>query len=193
MQLIDHVRSVLKDKNIKYRKLFQYQRFLCQVEILYSTGLRISELVSLSLDQIFDNKNFLTVTGKGGKERIVPLTQDAQNEIHRYYDILKATYDLEQIKYFFPSRNKKSHITRQFFSSELKIISAEAGLDPKHISPHVLRHAFASHLLSYGADLRAVQQMLGHSDISTTQIYTLILDEKLKSLIREKHPLAKSL
>jgi integrase/recombinase XerD len=192
-RIIIYTKEMIKKDKISIKKKYQYQRFLSQLEILYSTGMRISELLTLKFDQIFDNDNFLTVTGKGGKERIVPLTEDAKTAIKEYIDLLSIFYDLDKVIYFYPSRDSRKHITRQHFANELKCIARETGLDESKISPHVLRHAFASHLLSNGADLRAVQQMLGHSDISTTQIYTHILDEKLKSIIKEKHPLAKKL
>jgi len=192
-KIIAFTKGMIQKNNINIRKKYQYQRFLSQLEILYSTGMRVTELLSLRFDQIFDNDNFLTVNGKGGKERIVPLTNDAKIAIKEYIKLLAIFYSLDKIVYFYPSRDPSKHISRQHFASELKGFAREAGLDETKISPHVLRHAFASHLLSNGADLRAVQQMLGHSDISTTQIYTHILDEKLKSIIKEKHPLVRKI
>ena len=192
-KIIAFTKGMIEKHNRNTRKKFYYKRFLSQLEILYSTGMRVSELLSLRFDQIFDNDSFLTVNGKGGKERIVPLTNDAKIAIKEYLELLAIFYNLDKIVYFYPSKDPSKHISRQHFACELKSIAREAGLDETKISPHVLRHAFASHLLSNGADLRAVQQMLGHSDISTTQIYTHILDEKLKSIIKEKHPLAKKI
>jgi len=135
----------------------------------------------------------LIVNGKGNKERIVHLTENAIREINQYIALLGNIYDLDNLVFLYPGLGGKSTMTRQYFAKQLKLHSRAAGLDPNQISPHVIRHAFASHMLSNGADLRAVQQMLGHSDISTTQIYTHILDEKLKATIKENHPLSKNM
>lgn len=168
-------------------------RLYCLIELLYATGLRVSELVSLPLSCSKVSGNFLTVIGKGNKERIVPLSQHAKFAISGYAAFLKESGKSQDGGYLFPASSKEGHFTRQAFARDLKDLALRANLDAGKISPHVLRHAFASHLLQNGADLRAVQQLLGHADISTTQIYTHVLDERLKQLVEDHHPLAKSL
>ncbi len=157
------------------------------IELLYATGLRVSELVALPAAAIRGDARFITVTGKGGHERIVPLTDKAREAARAY---LAARGDGDN-RWLFPSTGDSGHLTRQAFARELKALAALAGLSPSQVSPHVLRHAFASHLLQNGADLRVVQQLLGHADISTTQIYTHVLEERLRALVTEHHPLAK--
>lgn len=168
-------------------------RTICLIEVLYATGLRVTELVSLPLISVLRDPEFLLVKGKGGRERLVPLSAMARDAIQAY--LVKRDRFLppdQDSPYLFPSRGKDGHLSRQRMGQILKDLAVIAGIDPKKISPHVLRHAFASHLLAHGADLRAVQQMLGHADISTTQIYTHILDERLKALVESAHPLARS-
>lgn len=166
-------------------------RTACLIELLYATGLRVSELVTLPLAATRRDEPVLTVRGKGGKERLVPLSEPARAAI-RTYRPLRAAFLAEgaESPYLFPSRSKEGHLTRQRFGQMMKALALAAGLDPAKVSPHVLRHAFAGHLVAHGADLRAVQQMLGHADISTTQIYTHVLNERLAGLVAEKHPLA---
>lgn len=166
-------------------------RAICLLELLYATGLRVSELVTLPLAATRRDDPVLTVRGKGGKERLVPLSDPARAAI-RVYRPLRAAFLPEgaESPYLFPSRSKEGHLTRQRFGQMMKALALAAGLDPAKVSPHVLRHAFAGHLVAHGADLRAVQQMLGHADISTTQIYTHVLNERLAGLVAEKHPLA---
>ncbi|MGI9353084.1 MAG: site-specific tyrosine recombinase XerD [Rhizobiaceae bacterium] len=166
-------------------------RLYCLIELLYATGLRVSELVSLPASSANATGRFLTILGKGKKERIVPISQRARDAVHAYVDCMKSCGKNTENKFLFPASSKEGHFTRQAFARDLKDLSVKAGLDPAKVSPHVLRHAFASHLLQNGADLRAVQQLLGHVDISTTQIYTHVLDERLKQLVEEHHPLAK--
>ena len=161
-------------------------RMLCLLELLYATGLRVSELVGLTRRSVQSGEPILTVRGKGGRERMVPLSKAALDAVS-----LHLAHAKSESKWLFPSRGKDGHLTRQMFAIELKELSARAGVGADKISPHVLRHAFASHLLANGADLRAVQQMLGHADISTTQIYTHVLEERLKKVVNEHHPLAK--
>ena len=158
------------------------------IEMLYATGLRVSELVGLRAAAIRRDQRFITVRGKGGHERIVPLTEKAR-EAARVYVV--ARNDATNSAWLFPSSGDSGHLTRQAFARELKALAGLAGLTPSQVSPHVLRHAFASHLLQNGADLRVVQQLLGHADISTTQIYTHVLEERLRALVSEHHPLAK--
>ncbi len=166
-------------------------RIQALLEILYATGLRVSELVALPLSAITGDKRFLVVRGKGDKERMVPLGEPAVAALKAYRAARKFFLgDAGQSKWVFPSRSQTGHLTRQRFLQLLKELAAEAGIDPARVSPHVLRHAFASHLLAHGADLRSVQQMLGHADIATTQIYTHVLRERLRRLVDAHHPLA---
>jgi integrase/recombinase XerD len=163
------------------------------IETLYATGLRVSELVTLPRSVLTGDGRVLTVKGKGGRERIVPLTPAACAALDRYLNVGQADDGLAPMvrtRWLFASRGAEGHITRQRLGQDLKELAEEAGLDPERVSPHVLRHAFASHLLDRGADLRSVQQLLGHADISTTQIYTHVLEERLKKLVFEHHPLA---
>ena len=159
------------------------------IEMLYATGLRVSELVALPSSATRRGVKFLTVTGKGGHERIVPLTEKAHAAATAYVAARTARGAAES-PWLFPSIGDSGHLTRQAFARDLKELAARAGLPTANISPHVLRHAFASHLLQNGADLRVVQQLLGHADISTTQIYTHVLAERLRALVVEHHPLA---
>ncbi|MGD9867294.1 MAG: site-specific tyrosine recombinase XerD [Hyphomicrobiales bacterium] len=166
-------------------------RMNCLVEILYATGLRVSELVSLPRSVAKTRDRVLTVRGKGGRERMVPLSRAALEALACYVDELEANSPaLARSPWLFPSSSGQGHLTRQRFAQELKAVAARAGIDPARLSPHVLRHAFASHLLERGAELRAVQQLLGHADISTTQIYTHVLEERLRQLVLTHHPLA---
>jgi integrase/recombinase XerD len=164
-------------------------RLNCLLEVLYATGLRVSELVSLPEAAARRDQRMLVIRGKGGRERLVPLNDQAKRTMTDYL-ALRAEAKLDKSKWLFPSFGESGHLSRQHFARELKELSAAAGLKPAQVSPHVLRHAFASHLLQNGADLRVVQTLLGHADISTTQIYTHVLEERLKSLVRDLHPLA---
>lgn len=169
-------------------------RLIALLELLYATGLRVSELVSLPLAAVARDPQFLIVTGKGGKERLVPLSDPARDAVTAYKDQRRAFLPKDgDNPYLFPSSGEERHLTRQRVGQLLKSLAAEAGIMPSKVSPHVLRHAFASHLLDHGADLRAVQQMLGHADISTTQIYTHVLTERLRTLVEQHHPLARGL
>ncbi len=171
-------------------------RTYCQLEILYAGGLRVSELVAIPLASTGRRDNCLFIKGKGGKERLVPLTGKAVRAITQWKKIRTLTLPSNAIlktradKYLFPSSSKLGHVTREHFAKNLKALALKANLDEKKISPHVIRHAFATHLLARGADLRSVQKLLGHADISTTQIYTHVLDERLKKLVNSVHPLA---
>lgn len=172
-------------------------RLVCLLEMLYATGLRVSELVGLPMSAIGEDMQFLMVAGKGGRERMVPLSEPAQRAMKKYQDVRQQFINPEdkgsQGQWLFPSRTSESgHLTRQRFAQLLKDLADNAGIDAERVSPHILRHAFATHLLSNGADLRSVQKMLGHADIATTQIYTHILGDKAKKTVEEKHPLAKT-
>jgi integrase/recombinase XerD len=164
-------------------------RLACLLEVLYATGLRVSELVALPETAARRDQRMLVIRGKGGRERLVPLNDTAKRAMTDYL-ALRAEAKLEKSKWLFPSFGESGHLSRQHFARELKALASAAGLKASQVSPHVLRHAFASHLLQNGADLRVVQTLLGHADISTTQIYTHVLQERLKSLVRDLHPLA---
>lgn len=165
-------------------------RLYCLLELLYATGLRVSELVSLPAQAAAASRDFMTVKGKGGRERIVPISGRARQAVADYLAERMAA-EAKPSPWLFPSHGSSGHLTRQHFALDLKALAAAAGLDAALVSPHVLRHAFASHLLAGGADLRAVQQMLGHADIATTQIYTHIAGDRLRSAVETYHPLAK--
>lgn len=167
-------------------------RMLALVETLYATGMRVSELIALPASVARSEQPFLTISGKGGKERLVALSQPARDAMAAWRAIRDRDPRLAASAFLFVSGSRGGHITRQAFARDLKSLAAAAGLDASSISPHVLRHAFASHLLQNGADLRSVQQLLGHSDIATTQIYTHVLDERLRELVEMHHPLAKA-
>jgi len=164
-------------------------RLYCLLELVYATGLRVSELVSLPASAAARSARMLIVRGKGDKERLVPLNDAAKRAMTEYRALLAQASPDAETKWLFPSFGESGHLTRQHFARELKELAVAAGLRPNKVSPHVLRHAFASHLLHNGADLRVVQTLLGHADISTTQIYTHVLEERLKSLVRDLHPL----
>jgi len=169
------------------------QRLVALLEVLYATGLRVSELVGLPLGALGRDGQMMIVRGKGGKERMVPLSDPAMEAITVYLKVREGFLRGAPPKaeaWLFPSRGSEGHLTRARFGQLLKELAVEAGLDPRRVSPHVLRHSFASHLLAHGADLRSLQQMLGHADIATTQIYTHVLDERLKRLVEQAHPLA---
>lgn len=163
-------------------------RLYALLELLYATGLRVSELVALPASASRRDQRMLMVRGKGEKERLVPLNDAAREAMAAYCALLKDI-KLSGSKWLFPSFGESGHLTRQHFARDLKALASECGLKAQAISPHVLRHAFASHLLQNGADLRVVQTLLGHSDISTTQIYTHVLEERLKTMVRDLHPL----
>ena len=170
-------------------------RLHCLLEVLYATGLRVSELVALPLSAARRDARMIVVRGKGNKERLVPLNEASRQAMADYLAAMEALKREKKnnaagSKWLFPSFGESGHLTRQHFARDLKELAAASGLAPRLVSPHVLRHAFASHLLHNGADLRIVQTLLGHTDISTTQIYTHVVEERLKSLVRDLHPLA---
>jgi integrase/recombinase XerD len=170
-------------------------RLYCLLEVLYATGLRVSELVSLPRSAARTDGRMIVVRGKGNKERLVPLNDASRQAMSDYLAATEAAKSRKgrnaaPSKWLFPSFGESGHLTRQHFARDLKELASASGLSPRLVSPHVLRHAFASHLLHNGADLRIVQTLLGHTDISTTQIYTHVVEERLKSLVRDLHPLA---
>ncbi|MDT6939670.1 site-specific tyrosine recombinase XerD [Brucella pseudogrignonensis] len=169
---------------------FKALRLHALLETLYATGLRVSELVGLPVSVARTDHRFLIVRGKGSKDRMVPLSPKAREALQAFIVVRDGLPGSDDNPWLFPAFSETGHLARQVFGRELKILAARAGLSSASISPHVLRHAFASHLLQNGADLRTVQQLLGHSDISTTQIYTHVLEERLHKLVSEHHPLA---
>tara|TARA_B100000700_G_scaffold213087_1_gene234315 strand:- start:475 stop:1392 length:918 start_codon:yes stop_codon:yes gene_type:complete len=184
------------DKILEFTKRDQSAagiRLYTMIEILYATGIRISELVEMKLSSIYEDKNFLLVSGKGNKERLVPISIKTRETLDKYLTIRdNFISDKNNSIWLFPSKQSSiGHITRQRFNQLLNELNLHADLGIKRISPHKLRHAFATHLLENGMDLRSLQQILGHSDISTTQIYTHVLKERLKEIIKDNHPLSK--
>jgi len=195
-QLLATARKAMEDDGAVMRRV-RAARLNCLLEVLYATGLRVSELVALPASAAQRDQRMLIVRGKGNKERLVPLNESARAAMRDYLALREeATKDrkgsAKAAKWLYPSFGASGHLTRQHFARDLKALAAAAGLRARQVSPHVLRHAFASHLLQNGADLRSVQTLLGHADISTTQIYTHVLEERLKSLVRDLHPLAES-
>lgn len=172
-------------------------RITCLMELLYATGMRVTELVSLPVSAARGDPRMLLVRGKGGKERLVPLSPPAREALAHWLVTRDAIEDAAHVRgvprsrFLFPSRGKLGHITRQSFFNQIKQLAIAGGVDPRKVTPHTLRHAFATHLLAGGADLRSIQTLLGHADVATTEIYTHVLDERLKELVLDHHPLAK--
>jgi integrase/recombinase XerD len=197
-RLIATARQAVEAQGASRLKRLRALRLVCLLELLYATGLRISELIVLPTSAARRDDHMLIIRGKGGKERLVPLNGAAKSAMRDYRAALAQLSQEErregdhasQSKWLFVSFGEAGHLTRQHAARELKELAVAAGLRAEQVSPHVLRHAFASHLLHNGADLRVVQTLLGHADISTTQIYAHVLDERLKSLVRDLHPLS---
>jgi integrase/recombinase XerD len=187
-RLLTQAHAGIADSEQPIAQRLRASRLACLLEVLYATGLRVSELIALPASAARQDARMLVVRGKGNKERLVPLNDAAKRAMSDYL-ALRAAANLADSKWLFPSFGESGHLTRQHFARDLKALAAATGLRPDKVSPHVLRHAFASHLLHNGADLRVVQTLLGHADISTTQIYTHVLEERLKSLVRDLHPL----
>ena len=168
-------------------------RLNTMIEILYATGIRISELVEMKLSSIYAEKNFLLIQGKGNKERLVPISESTEDKIRKFLEVRSEfLMNDSESRWLFPSKKSSSgHITRQRFNQLLNNLCERISLNNFNVSPHKLRHAFATHLLANGVDLRALQQMLGHADISTTQIYTHVLKDRLKKIVSDNHPLSK--
>jgi integrase/recombinase XerD len=197
-QLLGAAREGIADGARPIAERLRAARLTCLLEVLYATGLRVSELVTLPASAARRDERMLIVRGKGNKERLVPLNESAKQAMRDYLALReeaaqeKKKGSVKASKWLFPSFGESGHLSRQHFARDLKALASAAGLRPKQVSPHVLRHAFASHLLQNGADLRSVQTLLGHADISTTQIYTHVLEERLKSLVRDLHPLSEA-
>ena len=170
----------------------QALRLTTVLELLYATGLRVSELVSLPLASVARERPVLIVRGKGNKERMVPIGAPARAAVAAYLEVRSQFIpaNVKSSRWLFPSRAATGYLSRDTVAKALKNLAIAAGIAPSRVSPHVLRHSFASHLLAHGADLRSLQQMLGHADITTTQIYTHVLDERLRRLVETNHPLA---
>ena len=188
-RLLGAARTGLNEGDVPLPQRLRKVRLWTLLEVAYASGLRVSELIALPAAAAREGARMLMVRGKGNKERLVPLNTAAKAAMSDYLR-LREEAGLAGSRWLFPSFGESGHVTRQHVARELKVLAAGAGLRPDKVSPHVLRHAFASHLLQNGADLRSVQTLLGHADISTTQIYTHVLEERLKSLVRDLHPLA---
>jgi integrase/recombinase XerD len=194
-RMLTRARELTEAENASPQQRLRAMRLYCLLEVLYATGLRVSELVALPLSASRRDARMIVVRGKGNKERLVPLNEASRQAMADYLAAMEALKPANKksapsSKWLFPSFGESGHLTRQHFARDLKELAAASGLAPRLVSPHVLRHAFASHLLHNGADLRIVQTLLGHTDISTTQIYTHVVEERLKSLVRDLHPLA---
>jgi integrase/recombinase XerD len=194
-RLLTHAKALTQAPEASAQHRLRAMRLYCLLEVLYATGLRVSELVALPLSASRRDARMIVVRGKGDKERLVPLNDPSRQAMADYLAAMETLKTEKKknagsSKWLFPSFGESGHLTRQHFARDLKELAASRGLAPRLVSPHVLRHAFASHLLHNGADLRIVQTLLGHTDISTTQIYTHVVEERLKSLVRDLHPLA---
>jgi integrase/recombinase XerD len=190
-RLLETARGEAANEKLTAGKRLAALRVFALLELLYATGLRVSELVGLSESVGRGDRPLIAVRGKGGRERLVPLNSAARTALDGYRNA-RAALGKSPGKWLFPADSASGHLTRQSFARDLKAVATRSGLDAKNLSPHVLRHAFATHLLSGGADLRVLQTLLGHADISTTQIYTHVLDDRLKELVNTHHPLADS-
>ena len=188
-RLLETAHAAAQREGVGAVERLRASRLVCLLEVLYATGLRVSELIALPATAARAEGDVIIVRGKGGKERLVPLGHAAPQAMREYLALRRESGGAES-RWLFPSFGESGHMTRQHFGRELKALASVAGIEPRKMSPHVLRHAFASHLLANGADLRIVQALLGHADVSTTQIYTHVLDERLKSMVRDLHPLA---
>ena len=189
-RLIEVSASSIEAAGISDAERLRRLRLHALVELAYGSGLRVSELVGLPANALRPGLPLLRVRGKGDKERIVPVTRAALAAVSRYRQALPPGAAAEAARWLFPSSGESGHYTRQAFGRDLKVLAAAAGIDPGRLSPHVMRHAFASHILENGADLRVVQELLGHADISTTQIYTHVVQERLRQIVAQHHPLA---
>lgn len=194
---IDEVEALLTAARNHGRTNSDRLRNTCLMELLYATGMRVTELVSLPISATRGDPRMILVRGKGGKERMVPLSPPARTalaawiKMHDKHDDAARAKGAAQTRFLFPSRAKAGHLTRHWFYMLIKYLAVEGGVMPSKVTPHTLRHAFATHLLAGGADLRSIQTLLGHADISTTEIYTHVLEERLKDLVLQHHPLSK--
>ena len=194
-RMLSHAKQATQAAEASPSQRLRAMRLYCLLEVLYATGLRVSELVTLPRSAAIRDASMIVVRGKGSKERLVPLNDASRQAMADYLAAMEATKGAKSkasiaSKWLFPSFGESGHLTRQHFARDLKDLAVAAGLSARQVSPHVLRHAFASHLLHNGADLRIVQTLLGHTDISTTQIYTHVVEERLKAMVRDLHPLS---
>jgi integrase/recombinase XerD len=194
-RMLTHAKQATAAAEASPSQRLRAMRLYCLLEVLYATGLRVSELVTLPRSAATRDARMIVVRGKGAKERLVPLNDASRQAMADYLAAMEATKGAKSkaslaSKWLFPSFGESGHLTRQHFARDLKDLAVAAGLSARQVSPHVLRHAFASHLLHNGADLRIVQTLLGHTDISTTQIYTHVVEERLKAMVRDLHPLS---
>ena len=194
-RMLTRARELTQTGDVSPSQKLRAMRLYCLLEVLYATGLRVSELVALPRSAARNDARMIVVRGKGSKERLVPLNDASRRAMSEYLAAMEAPAQAKRnhataSKWLFPSFGESGHLTRQHFARDLMELASLAGIAPRLVSPHVLRHAFASHLLHNGADLRIVQTLLGHTDISTTQIYTHVVEDRLKSLVRDLHPLA---
>jgi integrase/recombinase XerD len=192
-RLLAVAREGLDDPSRPPRERLRASRLYALLETLYASGLRVSELVSLPKSAATNRDSFIVIRGKGGRERLAPLTGRAKAALIAFRAQLeKIAPALAEQKFLFPADSASGHLTRQAFARDLKTLAGAAGIPVAQTHPHALRHAFASHLLQNGADLRVVQELLGHADISTTQIYTHVLDSRMQAMVRDLHPLSDS-
>ena len=194
-RMLSHAKEATRAARASPTQRLRAMRLYCLLEVLYATGLRVSELVTLPRSAATRDARMIVVRGKGSKERLVPLNDASRQAMADYLAAMQAQTGAKSkasvaSKWLFPSFGESGHLTRQHFARDLKYLAVAAGLAARQVSPHVLRHAFASHLLHNGADLRIVQTLLGHTDISTTQIYTHVVEERLKAMVRDLHPLS---
>ena len=193
---LEEVDALLKVANTQGNTEFERARNRCLMELLYASGMRISELMSLPVATVRGKPKMILIKGKGGKERLVPLSPPAIDALVQWLKFrdekeeLSFKAGLKRSNFLFPSNSKNGYLTRNWFFNKIKSWATEAGVKSENVSPHTIRHAFATHLLSNGADLRVIQTLLGHSDITTTEIYTHIVNDKLKSTLEEHHPLS---
>ena len=193
---LEEVDSLLEVAKSQGQTEFERARDRCLMELLYSSGMRITELLSLPVSSARGNPKMVLIRGKGSKERLVPLSPPAIEALEHWIKFRDEKEDLslksgfKRSSFLFPSNSKNGYLTRNWFFNKIKIWAIEAGVKSENVSPHTIRHAFATHLLSNGADLRVIQTLLGHSDITTTEIYTHIVNDKLKSTLEEHHPLS---
>ena len=195
---VGEVDSLIEASRKSGRNKVERTRNICMMELLYATGMRVSELVSMPVTATRGDPRMLLIKGKGGKERMVPLSAPARTALVAWIKIRDSNEEAavkegkSASKFLFPSRGKTGHLTRHRFYALIKEFAVNGGVDPNKVTPHTLRHAFATHLLANGADLRSIQTLLGHADVATTEIYTHVLDERLKELVLENHPLSSS-
>lgn len=179
---VEHLLNVAEGEDIRLYTL---------LEVLYASGMRVSELVGLPVVAVAEQERMIRVVGKGNKERIVPLNDPAEKALQKWLGVRENQLPVGRVnKWLFPSASKTGHVTRDAFFKRLKEIAVKADIAPNRVSPHVFRHSFASHLVAHDADLRSVQKMLGHADIATTEIYTHVLEDRLKKVVEKSHPLA---